>query len=123
MGLADCMMFVDKNEALKCPIDQIDDELKQFIYFEDLTGLTLMHLFAWHLLKIVEGDVMGSALESIEINISSKADFTIYADTRVLNGIPDSHNVLKEMVHSFLRYNDDDRDISVNFVGFRNYDV
>lgn len=123
MGLADCMMYVERNSSLMCPISMIDHELRPYIYHEDLTGITLMHLFAWHLLKIALGDPVGNAFESMDINYNNKSDFTIYADTRVLNGIPNSHRVLEEMVHSFLEYNNDDRNISVNFVGFRNYDV
>ena len=41
---------------------------------------------------------------------------------RVLNGIPNSHEMIDELIHSLLRYNDD-RDISVNYIGVRNYDV
>ena len=123
MGLADCMMTVEQNEKLFCPISEIDDELKPFIYDENLTGITLMHLFAWHLLKIVEGDSMGDALEAVGKESVSKHDFTIVGDTRVLNGIPDSHKLIDELIHSLLRYNDDDREISVNYIGMRNFDV
>jgi hypothetical protein len=43
MGLVDCMMILEQNEKLMCPISDIDDELKPYINNEDLTGLTLMH--------------------------------------------------------------------------------
>lgn len=123
MGLADCMMTVEQNEKLMCPLSDIDDELKYYINGENLTGITLMHLFAWHLLKITEGDLMGDAIESATNKSMSKHDFTIVGDTRVLNGIPDSHARIDELIHSLLRYNDDDRDISVNYIGMRNFDV
>lgn len=123
MGLADCMMTVEQNEKLMCPLSDIDDDLKYYINGEDLTGITLMHLFAWHLLKIIEGDMMGDAIENTINKTVEKHDFTIVGDTRVLNGIPNSHEMINELIHSLLRYNDDDREISVNYVGMRNFDV
>lgn len=123
MGLADCMMTIEQNEKLMCPLSEIDDELKEYINNEDLTGITLMHLFAWHLLKITENDIMGDAIESTVHELVEKHDFTIVGDTRVLNGIPNSHEMIDELIHSLLRYNDDDRAISVNYIGMRNYDV
>ena len=66
---------------------------------------------------------MGDAIESATNESISKHDFTIVGDTRVLNGIPDSHARIDELIHSLLRYNDDDKDISVNYIGMRNFDV
>ena len=123
MGLADCMMTIEQNDKLMCPLADIDQELRYYINAENLTGITLMHLFAWHLLKITEGDVMGDAIESTINESVEKHDYTVIGDTRVLNGIPNSHEMIDELIHSLLRYNDDDRDISVNYIGMRNYDV
>ena len=123
MGLADCMMTIEQNEKLMCSLSDIDEELRYYINDENLTGITLMHLFAWHLLKIVEGDVMGDAIENTINESVGKHDYTIIGDTRVLNGIPNSHEMIDELIHSLLIYNDDDRDINVNYIGMRNYDV
>ena len=75
MGLVDCMMNIEQNEKLMCPLSDIDDELKYYINEEDLTGLTLMHLFVWHLLKIAEGNLMGDAIESATDKSVNKYDF------------------------------------------------
>ena len=123
MGLVDCMMYVEQNEKLMCPLSRIDEDLRAYINNEKLTGITLMHLFAWHLLKLVEGDMQGNALETVVGVNLDKADFTIIGDVRVLNGIPNSHEMIDELIHSLLRYNDDDRNIKVQYLGMNNYDV
>ena len=123
MGLAECMMTIEQNEKLMCPLYKIDDDLKYYINNEDLTGITLMHLFAWHLLIISESDVLGDALEKAGQKTDKIYDFTIVGDTRVLNGIPNSHEMIEELIHSLLRYNDDDRDICVYYTGMRNFDI
>lgn len=56
---------------------------------------------------ISENDVLGDAIESVGHKIDKKRDFTIIGDTRVLNGIADSHELIDELIHSSLRYNDD----------------
>lgn len=123
MGLVDCMMFVEENEKLKCDIEKIDESLHPYINHENLTGITLMHLFAWHLLQIKEQDVMGDAIEKVLGKTIDKNDYTIIGDTRVLNGIPNSHEMIDELVHTVLRYNDEDRKISIDYVGMTNLDI
>ena len=124
-GLIDCMNEVEENDKLKCDLSDIDSELYSYINNENLTGITLMHLFAWHLLKIVEGNVIGTG-DSPKKNTDrsvNKVDYTIIGDIRVLNGIPNSQDMIDELIHTLLRYNDDDKEIAVEYIRIRNFDI
>lgn len=110
------------NKKLKCDIGKIDEDLHPYIDHENLTGITFMHLFAWQLLQIKEQDIMGDAIENVIGKTIDNDDYTIIGDTRVLNGIPNSHEMLDELLHTLLRYNDD-REISINYAGMKKFDV
>ena len=108
-GLNEVINTIEKNNNLQLSLDEIDEELHEFLLEEDMTALTLMNLFTYKLLIIGQED---------------DSNIVIAADIRVTSGIPNGKDYIKELIKSLLEYNEIDvSKIQITVIGMRNLDV
>lgn len=90
--LVNLMVYVEKNTKFRVKIEDIGQEIRGFIQNEDMTGMTFLYLFKWHLL-------------ALNRNING---ITVSMETRVRTALPDAEDKVRELVEMLVAYNGTD---------------
>lgn len=90
--LVNLMVYIEKNIKFRVKIDELGQEIRGFLQNEDMTGMTFLYLFKWHLLALNRG------VDGI----------TVSMETRVRTGIPEAESKVRELVEMLVAYNGTD---------------
>ena len=81
--------------------EDLGEEIREFLQNEDMTGMTFLYLFKWHLL-------------ALNRNVDG---ITVSMETRVYTGIPDAKKKVRELVEMLVGYNGTDpKSVAINVV-------
>ena len=72
--LVNLMVYIEKNTMFRVKLEDLGEEIREFLQNEDMTGMTFLYLFKWHLL-------------ALNRNVDG---ITVSMETRVYTGIPDA---------------------------------
>ena len=90
--LVNLMVYIDKNVKFRVKLDDLGEEIREFLQNEDMTGMTFFYLFKWHLLAL-NRTVNG---------------ITASMETRVRKCIPEAEEKVRELVEMLVAYNGTD---------------
>ena len=98
--LVNLMVYIEKNTMFRVKLEDLGEEIREFLQNEDMTGMTFLYLFKWHLL-------------ALNRNVDG---ITVSMETRVYTGIPDEKKV-RELVEMLVGYNGTDpKSVAINVV-------
>ena len=104
---------LEKNEKLMRSSDQLSDELKEVLPFGVLTGTTLAWLVQEHQINIL----LDAAAAGVTDEEGNSADvFAVEYTPLAQNGIEDFDGLVKELIHTALKYNDKDKDFEIMYI-------
>ena len=90
--LVNLMVYIEKNVKFRVKVDDLGQEIRQFLQNEDMTGMTFLYLFKWHLLALKRTvDGITAAMES-----------------RVRACIPEAATKVRELIEMLIAYNGTD---------------
>lgn len=92
--LVNLMVYVEKNTKFRVKQEALGSEIQEFLQNEDMTGMTFLYLFKWHLL-------------ALNRNVNG---ITASMETRVRAGIPDAEDKVLELVRMLVAYDGTDPD-------------
>ena len=87
--LVNLMVYIEKNTMFRVKLEDLGEEIREFLQNEDMTGMTFLYLFKWHLL-------------ALNRNVDG---ITVSMETRVYTGIPDAKKKVRELVEMLVGYN------------------
>ena len=90
--LVNLMVYIEKNTMFRVKLEDLGEEIREFLQNEDMTGMTFLYLFKWHLL-------------ALNRNVDG---ITVSMETRVYTGIPDAKKKVRELVEMLVGYNGTD---------------
>lgn len=90
--LVNLMVYIEKNTAFRVSKSDLGADIQEFLQNEDMTGMTFLYLFKWHLL----------ALNRDENGITASME------TRVRANIPNAEAKVRELVKMLVSYNGTD---------------
>ena len=50
--LVNLMVYIEKNTMFRVKLEDLGEEIREFLQNEDMTGMTFLYLFKWHLLAL-----------------------------------------------------------------------
>jgi hypothetical protein len=103
----DVCYHVENNEKLKVKLSKIGFPIRPLIYFEDLTGLTLLNLFAHHVLFF----------HSPEENVCQ-----IVIHPNVVENLPNARELVDELMKTLISYNNRPAD-EVKYIIYDEFEV
>ena len=99
--LVNLMVYIEKNTMFRVKLEDLGEEIREFLQNEDMTGMTFLYLFKWHLL-------------ALNRNVDG---ITVSMETRVYTGIPDAKKKVRELVEMLVGYNGTDpKSVAINVV-------
>lgn len=90
--LVNLMVYVEKNINFRVKYEDLGKEVHEFLQNEDMTGMTFLYLFKWHLLALNR----------------SATGITASMESRVKNGIPDAEEKVRQLVEMLIAYDGTD---------------
>ncbi len=90
--LVNLMVYVEKNISFRVKYEDLGREIHEFLQNEDMTGMTFLYLFKWHLLALNR----------------SATGITVSMESRVKNGIPDAEAKVRQLVEMLIAYDGTD---------------
>lgn len=90
--LVNLMVYVEKNINFRVKYEDLGKEVHEFLQNEDMTGMTFLYLFKWHLLALNR----------------SATGITVSMESRVKNGIPDAEEKVRQLVEMLIAYDGTD---------------
>jgi hypothetical protein len=109
--IAECFVdvcyHVENNEKLMLKLSKIGFPIRPLIYFEDLTGLTLLNLFAHHVL------FMNSPEENLH---------QIVIHPTVVENLPNANELVDELMKTLISYNSRPAD-EVKYIIYDKFEV
>lgn len=104
---------LEQNEKLMRSSNQLSDELKDVLPFGVLTGTSLVWLMQENQIKLLL-DTATAGVTDDDGNVANA--FVVEYTDLARNGIEDFDELIKELIHSALKYNDKDKDFEVIYV-------
>ena len=99
--LVNLMVYIEKNTMFRVKLEDLGEEIREFLQNEDMTGMTFLYLVKWHLL-------------ALNRNVDG---ITVSMETRVYTGIPDAKKKVRELVEMLVGYNGTDpKSVAINVV-------
>ncbi|MCH5268690.1 MAG: hypothetical protein J1E62_10150 [Lachnospiraceae bacterium] len=87
--LVNLMVYIEKNVKFRVKVDDLGQEIRQFLQNEDMTGMTFLYLFKWHLLALNR----------------TVAGITAAMESRVRACIPEAEDKVRELIEMLVAYN------------------
>lgn len=116
MNIVECMQFAEANPKLMRNLSDIKPNIRPFVRKENLTAITLIDLASTQLLRIHEITDDCSASSNTKV-------IGVVVDTRISKGIPEFDALIEELIHTLLRFTDDDTDdLQIQQIGMHNLD-
>jgi hypothetical protein len=107
-AVGDVLRFAEENEKLTVPIDKIHKQLHKTLLRQNLTGITLFHLMAWHAAKIQKIPDADEYIVALDINLPST--------------VPGAFDLLAEFVKTLRAYNGIHTAFDLTFATYRYLD-